>query len=118
MTTASGPTPIKQDVQEIAGGQIPPDRAPLTPEYQSPRTKKFRTGEFTPTRHKLLVYTLLTLGSFAFLIPFYFVLNGSLKSEAEVASGDYVTPPRSIVEARFSNYPDALAPTKMNFWPA
>ncbi len=64
---------------------------------------------------RFLVFALLALGSLAFLVPFYFVVNGSLKPEAEVASGDFVTPVRA---PQFANYPRALGPEKMNFWPA
>jgi multiple sugar transport system permease protein len=64
---------------------------------------------------KGVILTLLCVGSLMFLVPFYFVLNGSLKPEAEVAAGDFVTPVRA---PQFGNYPAALAPDKMNFWPA
>jgi ABC-type glycerol-3-phosphate transport system permease component len=63
----------------------------------------------------LLTYAILMLGSIAFVIPFYFALNASLKTSAEVAAGDFITPVR---EPNFSNYPRSLAPDKMNFWPA
>ncbi len=38
------------------------------------------------------VYALLALGSLLFLVPFYFVLNGSLKGQAAVQAGDVVRP--------------------------
>ena len=41
---------------------------------------------------KFLAYTLLILGSIAFLIPFYFVFNASLKGQAEVEAGDFSRP--------------------------
>jgi ABC-type glycerol-3-phosphate transport system permease component len=66
----------------------------------------------------MLAYAILLAGSVAFLVPFYFVINGSLKTEAEVAAGDFVTPPRSLRQIQWSNYPRALSPEKMNFWPA
>jgi ABC-type glycerol-3-phosphate transport system permease component len=65
-----------------------------------------------------LAYTLLIVGSLVFLVPFYFVVNASLKTEAQVNAGEFVTPPRSVAEMRLSNYPRSLAPDKMNFWPA
>ena len=47
---------------------------------------------------RALAYTLLFVGAVAFLIPFYFVFNASLKGQAEVEAGDFsrpvVLPPR------------------------
>src|SRR5205814_2635268 len=54
----------------------------------------------------------------AFLIPFYFVANASLKTDAAVQSGDFVAPPKALADFRWSNYPRALSPQKMDFWPA
>jgi ABC-type glycerol-3-phosphate transport system permease component len=65
-----------------------------------------------------LIYTILFLGSVAFLVPFYFILNGSLKTEEAVQAGDFITPPHSLSDIRWSNYPRALSPEKMDFWPA
>ena len=67
---------------------------------------------------KTLAYTLLLVGSLVFLIPFYFVVNGSLKTDVEVQRGSFTTPPASLADVQWSNYPRALAPDKMNFWPA
>jgi ABC-type glycerol-3-phosphate transport system permease component len=61
---------------------------------------------------------LLILGSILFLIPFYFVLNASLKSEADVYAGRVVSPPKTLRDVHFGNYPRALAPDKLNFLPA
>lgn len=69
-------------------------------------------------KDKLLIYLLLAVGSIAFLIPFYFVLNGSVKSDADVQAGNFISLPKSIHDVRWSNYPRALAPDKMDFWPA
>lgn len=66
-------------------------------------------------RGNWLAYLILALGAIVFLIPFYFVLNGSLSSEAAVQAGDFVRP---NLHPRFSNYPEALGPSKMNFAPA
>jgi ABC-type glycerol-3-phosphate transport system permease component len=68
--------------------------------------------------NSIVAYTILTLGSLFFLIPFYFVVNGSLKNDAAVQAGDFITPPKSLHDARWSNYPRALAEDKMNFRPA
>jgi ABC-type glycerol-3-phosphate transport system permease component len=62
-----------------------------------------------------IAYLLLGLGSIAFLVPFYFVVNGSLKSEADVQAGDFVTPPKV---PQFGNYAVALSKKKMDFAPA
>lgn len=75
-----------------------------------------RTG--TARTEKLLAYTLLALGSLAFLIPFYFVFNGSLKTQADVEAGNFISLPSSLGEVKFGNYPRSLAPDKLNFFPA
>jgi multiple sugar transport system permease protein len=62
-----------------------------------------------------LAYAVLLLGSIVFLIPFYFVLNGSLSTDAAVQAGDFVRP---TTQPQWSNYPTALGPEKMNFAPA
>jgi len=67
---------------------------------------------------KLAAYAILVLGSVAFLIPFYFVVNGSLKTEARVQAGDFISLPNSFSEVLWGNYPRSLSPAKMNFWPA
>jgi len=41
---------------------------------------------------RIAAYTLLILGSIAFLIPFYFVFNASLKGQAEVEAGEFSRP--------------------------
>jgi multiple sugar transport system permease protein len=67
---------------------------------------------------QIIAYIILAVGSIAFLVPFYFVINGSLKTEADVLSGDFVTLPGSLSEIRWNNYPRALARDKMDFKPA
>lgn len=67
---------------------------------------------------KIAAYAILVLGTVAFLVPFYFVVNGSLKTEARVQAGDFISLPNSLSEVLWGNYPRALSPTKMNFWPA
>jgi len=63
----------------------------------------------------MIAYVLLGLGSLAFLVPFYFVINGSLATEAQVGAGDFVSLPAVV---QWDNYPRALAKDRMNFWPA
>ncbi|HQY89657.1 MAG TPA: carbohydrate ABC transporter permease, partial [Tepidisphaeraceae bacterium] len=69
-------------------------------------------------KHAWLIYAILFLGSLVFLVPFYFIVNGSLKTEAEVQAGDFISPPTSVDDLQVSNYPRALAADKMNFKPA
>jgi ABC-type glycerol-3-phosphate transport system permease component len=67
---------------------------------------------------QFVAYVILAVGAIAFLVPFYFVINGSLKTEAEVLAGDFVSLPQSLNDIRWNNYPRALARDKMHFWPA
>src|SRR5262249_54551592 len=69
-------------------------------------------------RESIIAYTVLILGSIAFIVPFYFVVNGSLKNEVAVQAGDFVTLPRHLSDIQWSNYPRALAADKMDFFPA
>src|SRR5262249_12280382 len=62
---------------------------------------------------KIIAYSILVFGSIAFLIPFYFVVNGSLKTEAEVQAGDFIRLPRSTDLIQWKNYPRALSKEKM-----
>jgi multiple sugar transport system permease protein len=89
----------------------------------------FRTMESTSRIEHIIAYTLLIGGSILFLVPFYFVVNASLKSEAQVNAGQLVSPASPLgtrvtlggtttVQGGVANYPRALAPDKMNFWPA
>ncbi|HUB27611.1 MAG TPA: carbohydrate ABC transporter permease [Tepidisphaeraceae bacterium] len=64
------------------------------------------------------LYAILVAGSLAFLVPFYFLINGSLKTNAQVQAGNFISPPTKLSDVQWSNYPDALAPDRMNFWPA
>ena len=70
------------------------------------------------SRSAAFTYGILFLGSLAFLIPFYFILNGSLKTEEAVQAGDFIRPPTSWSAVQWSNYPRALSKEKMNFRPA
>jgi ABC-type glycerol-3-phosphate transport system permease component len=82
-----------------------------------PRAIHGEGRRLAPSR-KVLVYVILTLGAIAFLTPFYFVINGSLKTDAEVQAGHFASPPASFSELNFSNYPRALDARHMNFRPA
>jgi ABC-type glycerol-3-phosphate transport system permease component len=61
---------------------------------------------------------MLVVGSIGFFLPFYFIVNGSLKTNAEVQAGNLTSPPKKLADIQWSNYPDALAADRMNFWPA
>ena len=81
------------------------------------RRKAHEPGGVSRTQ-ALLAYTLLVVGSLIFLVPFYFVVNGSLKTDAEVQAGDFISPPQSPADVQWQNYPRALAPDRMDFFPA
>jgi ABC-type glycerol-3-phosphate transport system permease component len=82
------------------------------------RVRPYRTLDSISRTEKLLAYTLLVGGSILFLIPFYYVVNASLKTEAQVRAANFVAPPTHWSDLQFSNYPLALSPQKMDFWPA
>lgn len=73
-----------------------------------PSRESFRRAA-TGNRHlragELWVYAILMLGSLAFITPFYFVLNGSLKTDEAVQRGEFITPAAS---PQFHNYRDAV----------
>src|SRR5215471_1335798 len=77
-----------------------------------------RVGRKLSPRQQALVYLVLALGAIAFLVPFYFVINGSLKTDAEVQAGNFTRPPAHLDEVKWSNYPRALDARHMNFRPA
>ena len=85
MTTLQTPRPTETAVQPPPGVSTAGAAATWT-------ARKYRTTESIDRRQKFIAYAILILGSFAFLVPFYFVINGSLKTEAEVAAGDFVKP--------------------------
>lgn len=80
--------------------------------------RKYRDGTTISPRGKWLGYSILVLGSLAFLLPFYFIINGSLKTNSEVQAGNFISPPKNLSDIQWQNYPDALSPDRMNFWPA
>lgn len=94
----------------------PQAASPVGPAAGTPALS--RSARPSSSVQPMLAYAILLIGSVAFLVPFYFVINGSLKTEAEVAAGDFVAPPKSLKQIQWSNYPRALSKEKMNFWPA
>jgi multiple sugar transport system permease protein len=112
---------VTTTVQAPPAGSVgtPQHARPVVPyEPAPPPKRRVPTTEQVSRTERIVAYTLLIAGSLAFLVPFYFVVNASLKSEAQVNAGEFATPPKSLGEIRFSNYPRALAPDKMDFWPA
>jgi len=83
-----------------------------------PSESDARAGPRLSPRQQALVYLVLALGAVAFLVPFYFVVNGSLKTDAEVQAGNFTRPPAHWGEVKWSNYPRALDARHMNFRPA
>jgi ABC-type glycerol-3-phosphate transport system permease component len=82
------------------------------------RQRKNRApGKVSPGQ-QAMAYALLVVGSLVFLIPFYFVINGSLKTDAEVQAGDFLTPPTTLADVQWNNYPRSLESDRMNFFPA
>lgn len=80
--------------------------------------RRYRAGHSPSAKNKLLIYLVLIAGSLLFLVPFYFIVNGSLKTEADVEAGNFLSPPASWHDVKWENYPRSLAPDKMDFWPA
>jgi len=71
-----------------------------------------------PRPRHVVQYGLLVLLAMVFLIPFYFVINASLKTDAAVQAGDYVSLPDSAKDLQWNNYPKALDPDHLDFKPA
>ncbi|HEX8323163.1 MAG TPA: carbohydrate ABC transporter permease [Tepidisphaeraceae bacterium] len=73
-----------------------------------PSREAFRQADRNPrraSRANVWIYSILMLGSLAFLTPFYFVLNGSLKTDEAVQRGDFVAP---VTTPQWSNYREAV----------
>jgi ABC-type glycerol-3-phosphate transport system permease component len=95
---------------------IAPSSAAITIPRRAAAPREKRTS--LPSGTTIATYALLVLGSLAFLVPFYFILNGSLKTQEAVQAGDFIRPPASISSIQWSNYPVALSKEKMDFRPA
>ena len=123
MTVASpigqGGTPGEQSIEPSAVLETVGVAAMPARHRQSKQANKGRSNaDQLPIAQQILIYALLSIGSLAFLIPFYFVVNASFKNAAAVQSGDFITPPRHASDVRWSNYKIALGPDRMNFTPA
>ena len=109
MTLQTPPSPQETVAHpSVAAGTAAPGLA-----YQPRQVSASRRSR----THAILAYTILSLGSLLFIIPFYFVVNGSLKTDAEVQAGNFVTPV-AFDRLQLANYPTALSPRHMNFFPA
>jgi multiple sugar transport system permease protein len=67
---------------------------------------------------KVALYLALVLVALSFTAPFYFVVNGSLKTDAEVQAGEFMSPPHAWADVRWDNYSRALDAEHLNFRPA
>src|SRR5438067_1999060 len=89
---------------------------------EEPRLQKVQvpnTGQRPVSRWRFVLdYALLVVLALIFLIPFYFVINASLKTDAAVQAGDYVSIPKSGEDLQWKNYPKALGPDHLDFKPA
>jgi multiple sugar transport system permease protein len=81
------------------------------------RSSRMNSNASNRNNSHVITYTLLALGSLAFLVPFYFIVNGSLKTDAAVQAGDFIKPVFGS-GTQWGNYPRALSKEKMDFWPA
>ena len=80
--------------------------------------RKYRDAVSISPSRRALIYAVLALGSIGFFLPFYFIVNGSLKTNSEVQAGNLTSLPKKLSDIQWSNYPDALGADRMNFWPA
>jgi multiple sugar transport system permease protein len=97
---------ISQQQPPFAGSPTAPN-TPLSGPASATTIATTTTGPKPPPRrsHAWKIYLVLILGCFAFLTPFYFVVNGSLKTDAAVQAGDFIRPATS---PQWRNYPGAL----------
>ncbi|MFT3786224.1 MAG: carbohydrate ABC transporter permease [Tepidisphaeraceae bacterium] len=72
-----------------------------------------RKSQITTRKSNAWIYALLAIGSLAFLVPFYFVLNASLKTDAEVQAGDFITPTRAPA---LGNYARSMEKMGLTWW--
>src|SRR6266550_942857 len=100
-------------VQNPASGP-PRNPAPASPPPVVPhRQWRATDGAGDSRAHKILSYSLLVVGSLGFLVPFYFVLNASFKTDAAVQGNDFVSPAGTRGQPlRWQNYPRALSREK------
>jgi multiple sugar transport system permease protein len=123
MTLQTPPKPTETLTQ-------PPPTAAATGAAMTWTQRKYRGAGEVSRAQKIIAYAILLAGSIVLLVPFYFVVNGSLKTDAEVQAGDFVTPARDVAGQTIiteegpvrvggiHNYPRALSPRYMNFFPA
>jgi len=108
MNTSADQAPLEAKPASTAV-VAPPPRAFARAENVNPRSG------IGNRKSDLLVYALLCAGALMFLVPFYFVLNGSLKTDAEVQAGEFISPTNAPM---FGNYPKALSKDRWSFQPA
>ena len=84
-------TTVQAPPTGATGAAVEP-RSVVRAQVRSARGKKPPSALRVSRTERTLAYTLLVVGAIAFLIPFYFVLNASLKGQAEVEAGDFSRP--------------------------
>ncbi len=88
--------PPNLSTPESPGGGVTVRTAPgPLPSTSRPATQR-RSDIGPKSLGRVLAYLALSLGSIAFLVPFYFVLNGSLRTQTEVAAGDVIRLPKHV----------------------
>jgi len=99
---------IVAPVKPTAGPTSPAPEKPLSfglPPVGPRRRSRVRDAAEPSTRAKLLIYALLFLGAVVLVVPFVFLVGGSLKSGPEAASGTLNPIPRDI---KVENYTEAM----------
>ncbi|MFA9477822.1 carbohydrate ABC transporter permease [Phycisphaerales bacterium AB-hyl4] len=107
-TTQTPPHPPGQTGPTAAPPSAVVGLGPAPPSRPSPERNRWKLS--SKGRHRLLVYSLLVMGSLLMLAPFFWMVSNSLKTEAEAMQA----PPALLPEQpRWENYPSAMR--KMNF---
>jgi multiple sugar transport system permease protein len=96
-------TTINPASPQTTGSPTAPNTPPAGPAMGLALTPR---AAQTHRRFPWLTYAILLVGCLAFLTPFYFVLNGSLKTDIEVQSGDFISPTHA---PKWENYAGALS---------
>lgn len=109
---------LMQSPQTVEGSAQPRPMVEAAGAATTWTRRKYRDATNVSTSQKLWGYGILVLGSIAFLLPFYFIVNGSLKTNSQVQAGNFTSLPTKASDIQWSNYSEALAPDRMNFWPA
>jgi multiple sugar transport system permease protein len=96
------------EAEKVRGMGVPPVHKRLKPSTHWRHVYAMRLRRW-------LAYVLLVLLAAVFLVPFYFVINASLKTDAAVQAGQYVAPPKSVEDLQVHNYAKALDADHLDF---